>query len=205
MIPRVGAFVNGHPCVRCGVQGRPGAVATGEKKNKPYASGKPGKSRNLLGDPAAGRPFVIAQCVRFGRVAPSPPTEYCPNIKTSRAHAPRQPPDRTFYSGANDLWPPPQPFSCGAFFTYLLFILNIMSIRIYLLQYLYQQTAKNRVKLYPFVALLFFIMLPIQFASRSVLKLNYEYYNLFRCFFFVRSFAQVAQDGHKSTKIDTIS
>lgn len=73
-----------------GVQGRPdaaSAVATGSEKKKTNRTLAENGEKSKF-TRRSGRPFVIAQCVRIGRVAPTPPTEYCPNIKTSRAHAP---------------------------------------------------------------------------------------------------------------------
>lgn len=60
-----------------------------EKKKQTKRSRKTGEKSKFTR--RSGRPFVIAQCVHIGRVAPTPPTEYCPNIKTSRAHVPRSP------------------------------------------------------------------------------------------------------------------
>lgn len=102
-----------------GVQGRPdaaSAVATGSEKKKTNRTLAENGEKSKF-TRRSGRPFVIAQCVRIGRVAPTPPTEYCPNIKTSRAHAPRGTAP-TVYSGANGARPP-RPLSCACTATYV--------------------------------------------------------------------------------------
>lgn len=89
-------------------RGERGCDGRRRKKNKPNASGKPGKSRNSHYR-RSGRPFVIAHSVFTSVARGSLPPHRRNIIQTSkpraRTHLDSARP--SVYSGANDLWPPP--------------------------------------------------------------------------------------------------